>query len=555
MPQAKKLNLILCWHMHQPDYRNRITGEFELPWTYLHATKDYTDMAWHLERHPRMRAVVNFVPSLIDQLDDYCRQFETGNVRDPLLAMLTLPDLHALSLDQRKLILDRCFNSNHNNMIAPFPYYKRLYNMYNMLHDAPELQISYLSVQYLGDLLVWYHLAWIGESVRRTNALVPHLMAKGCMFNPEERKQLFDLIGELIAGIIPRFRQLQENGQIEVSTTPHYHPIMPLLMDFETAHEAMPDAPLPVTHKYPGGLDRSMAHTASAVNNYQQHFGRTPRGMWPAEGGISLPASGVLAAHGCSWTASGEAVLYNSLRRIHGDHLPPRAQYLYRPYLCTTEKGRIHAFFRDDRLSDKIGFEYTKWHGRDAVADFIHSLEEIRRHYPPGEEPVVSVILDGENAWEYYPYNGYYFLSELYEALQQHPYIRTATFEQCVHDITTPAQAGSPPPVCTEVQPLPAIVSGSWVYGTFSTWIGMAEKNRAWDLLCAAKSSYDQVIGSGRLTPQELRVARLAADGLSNRDIGARLFLSPRTVGYHLYKVFPKLGIADRHELRGIDLG
>jgi alpha-amylase/alpha-mannosidase (GH57 family) len=505
MSNSGKLHLILCWHMHQPDYRNRVTGEFELPWTYLHAIKDYTDMAWHLEQHPDMRAVVNFVPSLIDQLEDYGTQFATGEMRDPLLAMLTIEDLHCLTDDQRKIILDRCFNSNHQNMIAPFPSYKRLHEMYTMLQEISDLQTGYLSVQYLGDLLVWYHLAWMGESVRRTNELVPRLMAKGYLFSSDDRKQLYELIGKLLAGIIPRYRQLQEAGRIEVSTTPYYHPIMPLLMDFESAREAMRDAVLPHTPKYPGGVERSSAHTAGAVDNYQRHFGKPPRGMWPGEGGISLPAAGVLAEHGCGWTASGEAVLANSLRRIHGEKIPSRLYYLYRPYRCITEKGAIMCFFRDDRLSDKIGFEYTRWHGRDAVADFIHELEEIRRHCNPNEEPVVSVILDGENCWEHYPYNGHYFLSGLYEALQHHPFIRPTTFEACVRSL--PGAAEGEAAIAIEPGQLPAMVAGSWVYGTFSTWIGMAEKNHAWDLLCAAKSRYDQVIDSGRLNDEERALA------------------------------------------------
>jgi alpha-amylase/alpha-mannosidase (GH57 family) len=501
MNPSAKLHLILCWHMHQPDYRNRVSGDFELPWTYLHAIKDYTDMAYHLEQHPGVRAVVNFVPTLLDQLEDYKQQFDSGRMRDPLLAMLSQKELHDLSAEQRQHILTSCFRSNHNNMISPFPAYRRLFQTYAVLDEMNELQTGYLSVQYLADLLVWYHLAWTGESVRRNSELASRLMAKGSLFAYEDRKALFDMIGQLIAGIIPRYRKLQERGQIELSTTPYNHPILPLLIDFESAHEAMPDAPLPKASRYPGGLERSAVHVAGALENYRQYFGGTPRGMWPAEGGISLPAAGVLAAHGCEWTASGETVLLNSLRRIHGEKLPNRMGYLYRPYRCLTEKGEITCFFRDDRLSDKIGFEYTKWHGRDAVSDFIRSLEDIRRDSDPAQDVVVSVILDGENAWEHYPYNGYYFLSELYDALQQHPFIRTTTFSECVRQIKADPQAARD--IAVEAENLPAIVAGSWVYGTFSTWIGMAEKNNAWDLLCAAKTSYDRVIGSGRLTQEE----------------------------------------------------
>ncbi len=501
MDQTGKLYLALCWHMHQPDYRNRVTGEFELPWTYLHAIKDYTDMAYHLEQHPGVHTVVNFVPSLLDQLEEYRRQFEQGQVHDPLLALLGKEDLNDVSLERRQQALNSCFHSNHQRMIAPFPAYSRLHQMFTMLDEMSELQTGYLSAQYLADLLVWYHLAWTGESVRRTSELVQRLMAKGSLFAFEDRKALFDLIGQLIADVIPRYRKLQDRGQIEISTTPCYHPILPLLIDFESAHEAMPGATLPRTPKYPGGVERSAKHVEWAQANYRAHFGREAHGMWPAEGSVSLPALGIFAAHGCKWTASGEAVLFNSLHRMHGDKMPDRLHYLYRPYHCTTERGEIFCFFRDDRLSDKIGFEYTKWHGRDAVSDFIHSLEEIHRQSEPGEDVVVSVILDGENAWEYYPYNGYYFLSDLYDALQQHPFISTSTFAECVGKLT--GGAGSEGGIKVKPENLPTIAAGSWVYGTFSTWIGMTDKNNAWDMLCAAKTSYDRVLKSGRLSEDE----------------------------------------------------
>jgi alpha-amylase/alpha-mannosidase (GH57 family) len=488
----RKLQLVLCWHMHQPDYRNSLTGEFELPWTYLHAIKDYTDMAWHLEQHPEVAAVVNFVPSLLDQLEDYERQYATGQIRDSLLALLAVEDLHHLTLDQRRHILDCCFRSNHTRMIEPFPAYKRMLSLFALLEERSELQAEYLSVQYLADLLVWYHLSWMGESVRRTDELIPRLMAQNCLYTYQDRKQLFDLIGRLIREIVPRYRKLQDEGRIEISTTPYYHPILPLMLDFGTAREAMPDAALPRVAGYPGGTARACEQTAAAIENHMRHFGRPPQGMWPAEGGVSSSALELLADHGVGWSASGESVLTHTLQRIHGETIPQRPVYLYRPYRYPTQKGAMTCFFRDDRLSDKIGFEYSRWHGSDAVSDFIHALEEIYRDAPQDAEPVVSVILDGENAWEYYPYNGYYFLAGLYDALKDHPFIQTTTFSDCAQ---------------RAVEILPSLVSGSWVYGTFSTWIGSPEKNRAWDLLSEAKNNFDLVMASGRLSPEERRLA------------------------------------------------
>ena len=510
----KKLYLILCWHMHQPDYRDLPTGEYTLPWTYLHAMKDYTDMAYHLENHPRAKSVFNFVPVLLDQLEDYSRQFAEGKIRDPLLALLAERDLNSLSAARRKLVFDSCFRSNHTKMIDPYPAYKRLWELFKHQESHGEVGLDYLSGQYLADLLVWYHLVWCGETVRRNHDLVVRLMTKGSHFSLAERQQLFELIGKLITDLIPRYRKLSDEGRIEISSTPHYHPIVPLLIDFKAARESMPGVSLPEAECYPGGLKRAAFHIASAIDSHRERFGVAPHGFWPAEGGVSQAAAMVFAENGCRWMASGETVLTNSLRGLDGKQpLPERREYLYRPYRLSLGDHEIVSFFRDDKLSDRIGFEYAKWFGRDAVDNFIHELEDIWHHAPEGVSPVVSVILDGENAWEYYPYNGYYFLSELYDALEEHPYIQTTTFKDYLDGsvVSDGMQAELPLGMSESdgsrpaMGELPYLVAGSWVYGTFSTWIGERDKNRAWDLLCAAKQSFDMVIG--RLSGKEAELA------------------------------------------------
>jgi alpha-amylase/alpha-mannosidase (GH57 family) len=485
--------------MHQPDYRDYASGEFVLPWTYLHAIKDYTDMAYHLERHPQVRSVVNFVPILLDQLDDYTDQFATGQLRDPLLRLLAHGNSDCLSAQERQLAFNACFRSNHTKMIAPYPAYKRLWELFNLLQSDGESGLSYLSDQYVADLLTWYHLAWCGESVRREHVIVASLMSKGQDFSFEDRKQLFDLIGQLVSGIIPRYRKLAESGQIEISATPHYHPLAPLLIDFATTREAMPEAPLPVSQHYPKGKQRVAAQIESAKKSHRARFGSEPQGMWPAEGAISTETLEVFAAEGCRWVASGEGVLVNSLHKL-GHPIPDPSQYLYRPYLLENGADGLHCFFRDDRLSDLIGFEYSRWRGNDAAGHFIAQIESIAQHAPAEEMPVVSVILDGENAWEYYPYNGFYFLDELYAELEANTHIHTSTFSDYLSSsMTTPnsAKKGS----------LPSIVAGSWVYGNFATWIGSKDKNHAWDLLCVAKQSFDMVMSSGRLNQAEQNAA------------------------------------------------
>jgi alpha-amylase/alpha-mannosidase (GH57 family) len=488
-----KLYLNMYWHMHQPDYRDTITGQYVLPWTYLHAMKDYTDMAYHLEANPKARVTFNFVPVLLDQLEDYTDQFKTNHIRDPLLALLVREDLEYLSNEERCLIVDSCFKSHHEKMLEPFAHYQRLLNIYNALRVQGSSASNYLSGQYMADLLVWYHLAWTGESIRRNNTLVQALMEKGSQFTVKERHTLFALIGDLICDLIPRYKKLQNIGQIEISTTPHYHPILPLLLDFKSTRDAMPFAPLPSCQSYPGGRIRAKAHIESAQITHEKRFGKTPVGMWPAEGGVSQAGLLLMAEQGVKWAATGEGVLSNSLyKSSDAGEIPSRHDYLYQPYLVSNGKDEIVCFFRDDSLSDKIGFEYSKLHASEAVADFISSLEAIHTTNDSHDSRVVSVILDGENAWEYYPYNAFYFLSELYEALSSHPDIEMTTFSEIVAKTNKQFTA------------LPQIAAGSWVYGSFSTWIGSPDKNLGWDLLCDAKKKYDEVMQSGILNTNEI---------------------------------------------------
>jgi alpha-amylase/alpha-mannosidase (GH57 family) len=513
----KQLRLVFLWHMHQPDYRNHdggmikasageqdvqsrhrvgddgmVAGEFTLPWVYLHAMKDYADMAAHLERYPEIRCVVNFVPVLLEQIEDYAQQFASGQFRDPLLRLLAAPDLNQITATERQLLLNTCFRSNHVTMLAPFPRYQHLHNLYLDLCREGEATLSYLSGAYFSDLVTWYHLAWTGETERRHNPLIAALMSKGEGYDATDRQRLLASIGALIGGLIPRWRALAARGQVELSTTPQTHPLAPLLLDFHAARESQPDAQLPISTIYPGGRNRVVSQIEDARTSHATRFGAPPVGMWPAEGAISAPFAQLLADAGCRWIASGEGVLKHSLA---ASGIQTTARATYRPWRLESAPG-MTLFFRDERLSDLIGFDYAKWHGRDASLHLIAQLEAILDAAPAAEEPIISIILDGENAWEHYPYNAYYFFDDLYKLLKAHPRIRTTTYADLL------AQA---PPIATS--PLPQLVAGTLVYGTLSTRIGDKQKNHALDLLCAAKQSYDLVLTSGRLSPEKSALA------------------------------------------------
>jgi alpha-amylase/alpha-mannosidase (GH57 family) len=476
-----RTDVVLCWHMHQPEYRESASGRYHQPWTYLHGIKDYTDMAAAIEAIPEARAVVNFSPTLLEQIDNYARRLRAyldrgEDLPDPVLEWLVAEQLPA-DPEVRARIAAQGLRANAQRLIVRFPSYARLAAMARQVGDDTRV-LPYLSEQFFFDLLVWHHLAWCGESLRTQDARVRLLMAQETGFDRDHRRLLLAVIADALEGIIPRYRALAEQGRIELSVTPYSHPIMPLLLDLESAREAVPDLTLPHC-RYPGGEARVHNQLERARAVFKRFFGTVPAGCWPSEGALSEAAVKQIGAAGFRWTASGQAVLHNS--RFPVDRETPCIHHTYR-----LKDLRPVCFFRDDGLSDKIGFAYATWHAEDAVADLVHHLENIDHACHDRQHRVVSIILDGENCWEHYPHNGEFFLHALYQTLGRHPRFRLTTFSGASANASAPL-------------PLARLVTGSWVYGTLTTWIGDPDKNRAWEMLCAAKAVYDEVLAAGEL--------------------------------------------------------
>ncbi len=489
MQSPVRLPVVLLWHMHQPQYRDALTGEYVLPWTYLHAIKDYTDMAAHLEENPAARAVVNFTPVLLEQLDELANR-----VRQHLAAGVALPDsiLRLLGPDpvpvdpQTRLgVLKACLRAQRKNLVERFPPFQALVDFAQQCASLE--RIGWASDGLIHDLAVWYHLAWMGETVRRVDPRVVALSRQSSGFTAAQRRELLELIGELLAGIIPRYRRLQESGQCELSVTPYSHPILPLLFDFKAARDGVPDAMLPQHPGYPGGAERAQWQVAESIRCYERFFGRRPRGCWPAEGAISEPTLRLLDAHGFKWAASGGTLLHASLA-ASGQN-PDAADAYHRPYQLPGTG--LNCFFREEGLSDLIGFTYATWRGDDAANNLMHKLGEMAgalNQSAGTSAHAVLIALDGENAWEFYPFNGYWFLQALYAGLVAHPQLELMTLSQCLERGIQPV-------------PLQQVKAGSWVHGTLATWMGDAAKNLGWDLLCDAKQAVDDVLAHGTLEP------------------------------------------------------
>ncbi len=500
--KPKKLKVVLCWHMHQPHYRDGLDGLYRLPWVYLHAIKDYADMAWHLENCPEARVVVNFAPVLLEQLDDYTQQMQawlkTGTpMQDPLLNLVAGVTPIPSESELREEIVTACQRAYAPTMINIFPHFRELVEMIQSSSAPVGLDyvcVSYLNAQYFTDLLVWYHLAWMGVSLRYTDPRVNQLMAKKNHFDAEDQRCLMEIMTDAVASIIPRYRALMESDQIELSMTPYGHPIVPLLIDFASMKDALPGAPAPSYEAYPNGYERAEWHMQHGLEVYEHYFGTRPKGVWLSEGAVSSAAVGLLDEYAMQWTASGEGVWRHSCEASHIDqHDLNSKKALYQPLQHAAQNCAI--FFRDDGLSDMVGFQYKDWSADDAANDFAQHMQNIANFLGDEvEEHVVTVILDGENAWEYYEDNANHFLSSMYAKLTEHPQVQMTTFKDALQQGVKPRH-------------LPVLKAGSWVYGSFSTWIGEPEKNKAWDLLIETKQAYDLVLASGELSEEKVQQA------------------------------------------------
>jgi alpha-amylase/alpha-mannosidase (GH57 family) len=469
MQKKNPLCVAFLWHMHQPDYRKTQTGEIYLPWTRFHAVKDYYDMAALVERAGDVHVTINLVPSLIDQIDAY-----SSGTASEAQALLTLRDAATLETREKAFLLRTFFQLSLTHMLLPYPRYKELYDRRGVADDNGEFSagLSSYTIQDYRDLQLWYNLAWCGPELRK-DPEIAGLLEKGRGFTEEDKKRLLEIQYSFIGRILPLYRRLEVSRSIEFSVSPYYHPILPLLCDLRTAKESLPSIDLP-SDSYPYPQD-AREHIHRALESYARNFGCSAQGMWPSEGALSDASLELAREAGLGWLASDESVLWNSLCRegIVSESLAPALRYSV--YRWGTGDSGPCLFFRDHGLSDLFGFSYCHWDPAAAVSDFLGRLRAIHESLPDdGRYYVVPIILDGENAWEHYPENGAGFLRRLYQQLGESPDLRTVTFTEFL-DLES------------HREPLPSVVAGSWIYGNLATWVGHPEKNRAWELMAAAR--------------------------------------------------------------------
>jgi len=472
-----KLNIALLWHMHQPFYLNPYTNKLELPWVRMHALKDYYGMVRILKDFPQIKATYNLVPSLLVQLEGYLK-----GQRD-VFQDIFIKDAESLTAGEVEFLIRHFFSANYDNLIKPFPRYEYLYNKRQAHNDSNNKKNweKIFNPGEIRDIQVWFSLCYFDEEYKANDDRIRGLIEKGNDFTEKDKRIIEKTELELLGNIIPEYKKYLNAGQIEISTSPFYHPILPLLLDPQQGRIANPDLPqYPLYFNWQGD---AIAQVESALAYMEKTFGQRPLGIWPSEGSLSTEVIDIFEDLGIKWTATDEINLSHSLSvPIERDpqFTVKNPGFLYKSYGLNDRNIKI--FFRDHHLSDLIGFHYRKMPYKRAAGDLIHRIKAIgvsahkEKENIKNKERVVPIILDGENAWEYYHKSGRDFLKEFFRMVEEDDTLQTVTFSECL-DMETG--------VITHFHP------GSWINGNFDIWIGSQEDQKAWQMIEAARNAFE----------------------------------------------------------------
>ncbi len=479
---------MILWHMHQPYYKDLVEDRYAMPWVRLHALKDYYGMVAMLEEFPSVHMTFNLVPSLVSQLLDYAG----GAAHEDAYEMAFKPVME-MSPEDKQVLVKYAFQINHENLLSRHPRFWELFQKAKGSGSEPSADLIPASQEIL-DLQVISQVAWFDEIYLSHDPEINALAARQRNYTEEDKARLRAKEIEIIKATLEQYRAASESSQIEISTSPFYHPILPLVCDSQTGAESSPGLPLPRQRfQHP---EDARAQLREAVKLHQRVFGQKPVGLWPSEGSVSDKALRLACEEGFAWAATDEGVLGRSLGTFfhrNSDGTTQDGRRLYTPYRLALDGESIALFFRDHQISDLIGFVYARMDPQAAAEDLVNRIRAAARS-APDHPAVVSVILDGENAWEYYPANGREFLKRFYALLASQPDIQALTPTEIL--------------AATEPDPLPHLTPGSWINGNFNVWIGAEEDNRAWDLLEDARRFLAANEEKPGLAPNAIEMAR-----------------------------------------------
>jgi alpha-amylase/alpha-mannosidase (GH57 family) len=488
------LRVIVLWHQHQPFYKDLVTGEYRLPWVRMHALKDYYGMVKLLDEFPQVHQTFNLVPSLITQVQDYV----AGTAHDPFLQVAAKP-ARELTPDERRFALQYLFQANPVHMIGRYPRYRELWERFRGVGDAPERAEKYFQPQDFTDLQVLSQVAWFDEFFLQDPDIAA-LVKKGQGYSLEDQRLVIAKERELIGEMLPAHAAAAKRGGIEISTSPFYHPILPLVCDTNMGAVSTPGLPLPQNRfRHPEDAREQLQR---GLDLHQEVFGVRPVGVWPSEGSVSEEVLAIAQSLGVKWMATDEGVLGRSLGIHFGrdgeGRLPAQsAEKLYTIHRFESGQTEMHLIFRDHTISDLIGFVYSGMPPQDAAG---HLLRNIKQAAQPvldqGRDAIMPIILDGENAWEYYPQSGREFLRRFYDALQREPGVEAVTVSEAIARHR-------------DFSKLTSLVPGSWINANFNVWIGAPEDNKSWDYLYQARNFYAQAASGASQAQRKLAFEEL----------------------------------------------
>lgn len=469
------LRVVVLWHQHQPFYKDLVTGEYRLPWVRLHALKDYYGMVKLLDEFPNVHQTFNLVPSLITQIQDYA----TGAAKDPFLEVAAKA-AGDLTPGERRFALQYLFQANPQNLIGRYPRYKELWEHFRSAGSTPEAAEKYFSAQDFTDLQVLSQIAWFDEYFLDDPEVVG-LIKKSRGYSLEDQRFVIAHERELIGKVLPAHADAARRGLIEISTSAFYHPILPLVCDTNMGAVSSPGLPLPQNRfRHPEDAREQLQR---GLNLHQEVFGIRPQGVWPSEGSVSEETLSIAQSLGVKWMATDEEVLGRSLGVSFGrhGHLPAElAAKLYTVHRFENDLTEMNLIFRDHTISDLIGFVYSGMPPQEAANHLIHNIKQSAQPLlNAGLDALVPIILDGENAWEYYPQSGREFLRRFYDALQREPGMEATTVSEAMQRHKNFSR-------------FKTLVPGSWIHANFNVWIGAPEDNRSWDYLHNARNFYEQ---------------------------------------------------------------
>jgi alpha-amylase/alpha-mannosidase (GH57 family) len=474
-------NVVFLWHMHQPYYVNPVTRTAMMPWVRLHAVKGYLDMVSILDDYPTVKVNFNLTPVLLLQV----KELIDGEITDLWLEWARKPAAE-LNDEEKLAVLENFFKIHWDNLVKPYPRYWELLHKRGLTFYRDEVRrgLGYFTTQELLDLQVWFNLAWCGYTADKLYPELPKLRAKGRDFTEEEKNRVLDIHLEILRIVLERYAAAEARGQAELTTTPFFHPILPLVYDSAFAERCLPGRQFPQRFHWPQDAAAQLTH---AVEQHERLFGKKPRGLWPSEGSIAPELIPLMEKVGIQYFCTDEENLFHSIKRDPAfagkqvDHLE-----LFQGWRIQYGGAAVNAVFRERPLSDFIGFTASKNDAQDAARHLLHHMLHISTMVPH-DTGLIPLILDGENAWETFRDGGEGFLRALYSGIAAAP--------ERLHSCTIEDYFARNPPK----KSLTTLHTGSWICGNFDIWIGEEEENRAWDRLGEARSFLQARIDSGEL--------------------------------------------------------